>query len=270
MSLHTHLLDPYHHGDSYVHRADARVKLVLAVLFILVSALTPTGVWAVYLLLLSLVWAAALISGLGIRFLLKRSLLALPFVLAAVPLLVSVDGIPLVTGSLGPVTLTISQAGLQRFASVLLRSWISVQAAILLAATTPFPQLLVAMRALRMPRLLVAIVGLMWRYLFVIVDEALRLMRARTARSGYPEQSGTRVGGSLAWRARVTGGMAGNLLLRSFDRSDRIYHAMLARGYDGEVRTLPLPPITPAGWWTLLLGMLLLLALLVLGVALSR
>lgn len=270
MSLHAHLLDPYHHGDSWVHRADARVKLILAVLFILISALTPTGIWAVYLLLLSLVWAAVLVSGLGIRFLLKRSLLALPFVLAALPLLVSVDGRPLAVVSLGPVTLTISQAGLQRFASVVLRSWISVQAAILLAATTPFPQLLVAMRALRIPRLLVAIVGLMWRYLFVIADEAVRLMRARAARSGHPEQADTRVGGSLAWRARVTGGMAGNLLLRSFDRSDRIYQAMLARGYDGEVRTLPSPPITPVDRWTLVLGTTLLLALLALGLVLSR
>lgn len=270
MSLHAHLLDPYHRGDSQVHRADARVKLILAVLFILTSALTPTGVWAVYLLLLSLAWAAAMLAGLGIGFLLKRSLLALPFVLAAVPLLVSVDGVPWATVWLGPVTLTISQTGLQRFASIVLRSWISVQAAILLAATTPFPQLLVAMRALRMPRLLVAIVGLMWRYLFVIADEALRLMRARAARMGHPERSDTRVGGSLAWRARVTGGMAGNLLLRSFDRSDRIYHAMLARGYDGEVRTLPLPPMTASGWWTLILGALLLLTLLALGLALSR
>ena len=56
--------------------------------------------------------------------------------------------------------------------------------AIVLAAATPFPELLSAMRALRVPRLLVAIFGLMWRYLFVLADEAVRLIRARQARSG--------------------------------------------------------------------------------------
>ena len=51
--------------------------------------------------------------------------------------------------------------------------------AIVLASTTAFPDLLAAMRALRLPRLLVAVIGLMWRYLFVLVDEVMRLMRAR-------------------------------------------------------------------------------------------
>jgi cobalt/nickel transport system permease protein len=112
--------------------------------------------------------------------------------------------------------------------------------------------------------LLVAILGLMWRYLFVMADEALRLMRARQARSGHPATPGARMGGSIAWRARVTGGMAGNLFLRSFERADRIYAAMASRGYDGEVRAFPLPPLTRGqqGVLTLSLG---LLALLVLG-----
>jgi cobalt/nickel transport system permease protein len=120
------------------------------------------------------------------------------------------------------------------------------------------------MRAIRVPRLLVAVVGLMWRYLFVLADEALRLMRAREARSGQPDRPGARAGGSIAWRARVTGGMAGNLFLRSFERADRIYAAMASRGYDGEVRAFPLPPITAAQWSVLALA-LGVLALLVAG-----
>ena len=82
------------------------------------------------------------------------------------------------------VDLTITGPGLERFISILLKSWISVQMAIVLAASTPFPDLLLAMRAIRVPALLVAIFGLMWRYLFVLADEALRLLRARSARSG--------------------------------------------------------------------------------------
>jgi cobalt/nickel transport system permease protein len=179
-----------------------------------------------------------------------------------------VSGPALAALPLGFLTLTITHAGLQRFVSIALRSWVSVQAAVLLASTTSFPDLLVAMRALRFPRLLVVIIGLMWRYLFVIADEVLRLMRARAARSGQTGPSNRRVGGTLMWRGRVAGGMLGNLLLRSFERSDRIYNAMLARGYDGEVRTLPLPAVPTSSWMALGIGLLLLLALLGLGLLL--
>jgi cobalt/nickel transport system permease protein len=129
-----------------------------------------------------------------------------------------------------------------------------------LAASTSFPDLLIAMRAIKLPRLLVAVFGLMWRYLFVLADEVLRLMRARSARSG--ELEGHKAGGTLTWRAKVTGGMAGNLFIRSFERGDRIYAAMAARGYDGEVRALPLPPLASSAKVALIGGLTLLIALL--------
>jgi cobalt/nickel transport system permease protein len=102
----------------------------------------------------------------------------------------------------------------------------------------------------------------MWRYLFVLVDEALRLMRARAARSGDSGISGSRKGGSVVWRGRVTGGMAGSLFLRGIERSDRIYMAMLSRGYDGEVRTLPLPALKTSHLAILAASLLLFLLLL--------
>jgi cobalt/nickel transport system permease protein len=154
-------------------------------------------------------------------------------------------------------------AGITRFISIALKSWISVQAAILLTATTPFPDLLVAMRAVRVPRLIVAIIGLMWRYLFVLADEALRLVRARAARSGDSGISGFNSGGSFTWRAQTAGGMAGNLFIRSLERSDRIYVAMLSRGYDGEVRTMPLPEMKVSNWIILIVGGMILSLLVI-------
>jgi cobalt/nickel transport system permease protein len=161
--------------------------------------------------------------------------------------------------------LSISAEGLLRFFSIGLKSWLSVQMAILLASTTPFPDILLALRAFRLPRLLVAIIGLMWRYLFVMADEALRLIRARQARSSESLDAQYRHGGSVVWRARVTGGMAGSLFLRSLERSDRIYMAMLSRGYDGEIRALHHPGISSSGWIVLVAGFLVLILLLVLG-----
>ncbi len=155
-----------------------------------------------------------------------------------------------------------------RFVSIAVKSWLSVQMAIVLASTTAFPDLLGAMRSLRVPRLLVTVIGLMWRYLFVLVDEVMRLMRARESRSGHPAEPAGRIGGSLAWRGKVTGGMAGNLMLRSFDRSERIYAAMASRGYDGEVRGLPRPPVPPLAWAVLAGGLLFLMLILLLGLVL--
>lgn len=260
--MHVNFLDPYQDGSSLVHQADARVKLVLTAAFILTTALTPVAAWPVYVLLVALALAAELLTELGLGFYLKRALLAAPFVLAAVPLLFTVEGETLARLPLG---LTITSAGLDRFITIALKSWISVQMAVLLASTTSFPEILSAMRALRLPRLLVAIIGLMWRYLFVLADEAMRLIRARQARSGIGEIPGRRTGGQLAWRAKVTGGMAGSLFLRSLERSDRIYAAMLSRGYDGEVRSLPHPGISPGGWTTLAVGLVILASLLLLG-----
>jgi len=263
--MHLHFTDPYRHRNSPVHRLDPRAKFILTVAFILSVSLTPAGAWPVYVLTLALVISAAILSDLGVGYALRRSMLALPFALAALPLFFTVDGPAVFALPAGPWDITISQAGLTRFVSIALKSWISAQAAIILTASTPFPQLLVAMRAVKTPRPLVTIFGLMWRYLFVLVDEALRLMQARAARSANPGRPDAHTGGSLIWRARVTGGMAGNLFLRAFDRADRIYAAMLSRGYDGEARSLPLPPLAAAAWGVLCAGLLVLCALVAFG-----
>jgi len=125
-----------------------------------------------------------------------------------------------------------------------------VQMAILLVATTPFPDLIHAFEHLRVPRVLTTIVAFLYRYLFVLTDEVYRLLRARESRSaGLP---GLKRGGRLAWRAKVAGSMAGQLFLRSYERSDRIYNAMLARGYAGHIRTLNPHVMTSTDW--LILG----------------
>ncbi len=261
--MHLHALDTYLPGESPVHRLDPRVKLALTVLFILTAALTPDRAWLIFGLLEALVLAAALTSRVGLGVVQKRSALALPFLLAALTVVFARPG------EVGPgealrlpgVPWAVSQAGLWRFLSIVARSYLSVQAAVLLAATTPFPDLLWGMRALKVPRVLVAVGGFLYRYLFVLADEARRMLQAREARSVVPE--GRKGGGTLVWRARVTGAMAGTLFLRAYERSERIWNAMVARGYDGEIRVLSTPVLRPADWWAGIGGGLVLLLLLV-------
>jgi cobalt/nickel transport system permease protein len=252
--MHAHFLDPYQDVRSPVHALDARVKLVLAVAFILTTSLTPNGAWPLLVMLFAIAISVILLSSLELGYVLRRAGLAVPFALAAVPLIFTVPGPRIEIASTG---IMLSEPGIVRMLSVLFKSYISMQMAIVLASTTSFPALLQAMRAVRLPKLLVAVFGLMWRYLFVLVDEAMRLMRARDSRSGAPDAA-NRIGGSIAWRARAAGGMAGNLFMRSFERGDRIYDAMTARGYDGEVRSLSHPALARSSLIVLIAGMFVL------------
>jgi len=219
-------------GRSAIHATDARVKLPTTLAYIFAVTLTPVGHWPA-LGLLALPLAAVLtLSRLSPLVVLRRSALALPFILAAVPLMFTKEGEELFSVPL--FGWSASQEGLEAVLSILAKSWLSVLAAVILTATTPAVELLRAMRTLGLPRLLVATVSFMYRYLFVIGEEALRLMRARDSRSA--RLSGQKPGGSLGWRAKVLGNMVGSLFLRTYERSERVYAAMLARGYDGEPR----------------------------------
>ena len=241
--MHVHWIDQYRGGTSSIHRLDARVKLTLAIVYILVASLTPVGAWPAYGLLFAFSIGATSASRLGLVLVQRRALVALPFALAAVTVIFSTEGPVLFSLSLGPLRLRGTELGLVRFMSILLKSWLSVQIAVLLAGTTPFSELMAAMRSLHFPQVLVAIVSFMWRYIFVLVDEAMRLRRARDARSAV--RPGLKRGGRISWRAKVAGGMAGNLFIRCLSRSERIYQAMAARGYQGELRTFTSPHLHP-------------------------
>lgn len=189
---------------------------------------------------------ASVVARLGPTRLMRGSLVAAPFLLMALPVVFLRPDEPLGAIALGPLQVTVSGAGLRLFATIALKSWLSVQAALLLTFTTSFHELLDALRELRLPRIMVAIIGFMYRYLAVIGSEAQRLMRARSARSAVTE--GRPGGGSLAWRARVTGGMVGSLFLRSYERSERIYAAMQARGFEGTFRHMGARVIGRGEW----------------------
>jgi cobalt/nickel transport system permease protein len=244
--MHANTFDRYEHGESLIHRLDPRVKVVMTILFIISNVLLPDGAWLAFALAWGMVLLTNALAGLELGYAFKRSFVALPFALAGITLVFTVPGEPVFTLSLGPWQLTATDAGLIRFVSLIIRSWLAVQMSILLVATTSFPDLMHALRHLRVPQLITAVVSFMYRYLFVLADEVLRLLRAREARSA--RLPGYRSGGSIIWRARVAGYMAGQLFLRSYERSDRVYNAMLARGYNGEFLTLNPHAMRPNDW----------------------
>jgi cobalt/nickel transport system permease protein len=261
--MHFHVFDQYHFGESRIHQLDPRIKVLVTVGFILSNALLPDGSWPAFALAWLLLLMANDAANIGLGFTLKRSFVALPFALVAVSAIFSPLGRPLVEWNLGFITLAPTDFGLIRFVSILLRSWLSVQMAILLVATTQFPDLIHAFEHLRLPRVLTTIIAFLYRYLFVLSNEALRILRARDARSaGLP---GIKGGGSLQWRAKTTGSMAGQLFLRSYERSDRIYNAMISRGYTGHIRTLNPHVMNSADWFILGLFLMFLVFIQLVG-----
>jgi len=226
------MVEGYVHRTSVVHRLDPRLKLLATLATVLVVTITPPPAWYALLSLGALGWVAVLASGIPVPYMLKRASIALPFAgMAAISLPFTRAGEALWSGGLLGWTLTITDQGLWLFLSVIAKAWLSVLISGLLVTTTPFPDLLKAMRRLQIPDVLVTIVSFTYRYLFVLVDEAQRLQTAREARSAG-------AGGTVLWRVKVLGGMIGSLFIRSYERSERIYQAMLSRGYAGQLQSM--------------------------------
>jgi len=263
--MHFDAFDRYHETDSFIHRLDPRVKVVVTVAFILSNALLPDGAWIAFGLAWLVLLFANISSRLGITFTLKRSFVALPFALVAITVLFSVTGEPLASLRFLIWDLTITDVGILRFVSILIRSWLSVQMAILLVATARFPDIIHALEHLRVPSILTTIIAFLYRYLFVLGDEVFRLMRARESRSAALAVSGTRSGRSAVWQAKVAGHMAGQLFLRSYERSDRVYNAMLARGYAGHLETINPHELRRRDYVTVALALLAMLFLQLVG-----
>jgi cobalt/nickel transport system permease protein len=119
-------------------------------------------------------------------------------------------------------------AGWISFLSILLKFALTVSAALLLIATTSFPGVCHALRRLGFPALFVSQLLFLYRYLFVLMEEAMRIIRAREMRSFGTGSTGIKVSARLI----------GILFLRTVDRAERIYYAMLSRGFQGDIPTL--------------------------------
>ena len=228
---HTHI-DRIASLNSPVHSMDPRAKLVTTLIFIFTVVLTPDGYFAsfgLYALVLSMVIT---MSRVPLKFILLRSLAIMPFALAVsvfVPFITTGTEV-LWEFSAGPFEAQVSDTGFYRFLSMNLRVLICFFATIILVSTTRFGDLMRAAGMLGMPSKIVEVMSFMYRYLFIVIDEAAHMMLARDLRS-YKQRRLSML--------HATGGIIGALFVRSFEHSERLYMSMLLRGYSGR-------PVTPA------------------------
>ena len=196
--------DAWSRIDSPIRRAPAGLKLGLAFAAIVTVVTVPLRFGWVFAGIGITIGVVALVSRVPLAALLRRILLFELFVAIA-------------------VLLSFFQPrGAAIALSILIRSTLSVATMVLLTATTPFADLLRVMQRVRVPALLVTVLALMYRYLFLLADEAGRMQRAQRGRTFTQ-------GRVRAWTAMAA--LAGQLFVRSTERAERIYAAMCARGW---------------------------------------
>jgi len=226
--MHHSYLDRFSQGDSVVHRLDARGKLICVVAYLAVlisydryavAVLAPMAAWP-----LALLWLGRVPVG----FALRRVVVLSPLILALCLVGPLFDRAPQPV-ALGPWRGAVA-GGWLTAADVAAKFALGLLALTATMATTPFASMLEAMRRLGVPRMLVTHLGFLYRYLFVLIDEAMRLRRARDLRGAARAPMGRRLA--------AAGGAIGSLLTRTLDRSERIHLAMSVRGWRGEHRGL--------------------------------
>jgi cobalt/nickel transport system permease protein len=197
-------------------RLPAGAKLALTGLAIAAGFAIPPAHWQAHGVLIALIFAAQSLAGMPLNYLVRRLSLFLPAL------------------GLFALSLPISQGfarGGEVAATIALRGLVSFLAMLWLVWVLPFPELLATLCRFRVPDLLVALLGFMHRFSFLLVEEMERMRRARESRAGGR--------GGLWFRWKTGAQLIGMLLIRSMRRSERVHSAMCARGWDGRLRQDP-------------------------------
>ena len=232
---HRHLLI---HGHSPLHGLAPEVKILGTFLFAIGVAVTPRSSPVPFAVDAVVVGAMLALAGYSVSQVLGRATILLPFVAFAffLPFVSSGERID-VAG------VAVSQEGMVAASTILAKASLGFGASLVLAGTTPIPEIVRGLGRLRLPAALVAIISFMFRYLDLIIDELDRIRTAMVSRAHDPR---------WLWQARPLASAAGAMFVRSYERGERVHVAMLARGFTGTMPQFVAQP-TPRRAWALAL-----------------
>ena len=196
--------DRFSRLDSHIHRLPSYVKLLFSIGIIFSVVIIPIHNRWIFLTFFTILILVSFMSKIPWRFIGGRLLFLEPF-------------------ALGIAIMSIFQHnGFSIFLSILIKSSLCLLTVILLSNTTPFSEILSLLKNIGVPTLLITVLALTYRYLFVLIDEATRLRRARDSRMFVVRRS-------HIWLSLTS--LMGQLFIRSTERSERIYTAMISRGW---------------------------------------
>jgi len=216
-------LDIIARDTTWVHRLDPRTKLITTLIFII--TVVSVDKYAITQLIPFVIYPLTLVTlgNMPIGYILKKICLVAPFAIILGAFNPFIDRTALIyIGSFG------ISGGWVSFGSLMIRFGLTIGTALVLVGITSFNGICLALEKLGVPKVFVTQLLFLYRYLFVLLDEAVRMSRARVLRTIGASGPGLRTFGS----------MAGHLLLRAARRAERIHLAMLCRGFDGHVRLM--------------------------------
>jgi cobalt/nickel transport system permease protein len=218
-------IDKYSDSDSFLHRLDPRVKVLSVTAAIIAIVSEPRGDLSAFPVYFALIIVLTVISNLPTVFILTRCLQASPFIIAAAVFY----PVSFMLGGGGSLNRPLSAGGAGAIAavtaSILLKAYAAVILLTVLISTTGFHRMLWAMRRLKAPKSVCVVSGLMYRYIFLLIDELHRTNRARESRT----PGRLRVG-----PFRVYGNQAAVIFIRGWERAEKVYAAMISRGFTGD------------------------------------
>jgi len=226
--MHHAYIDKFAYQDSPIHRLDSRVKFIVVLVFTAVVISLPRASFSILVCYAVGPFAILVLGKVPLRFAFKHILLVSPFILILALSCPLYDKTP-VTVAFGPFLWQTSLGWMRCFA-ILGKFIVTMMALIALVSTTRFSDLLTGLQKLGLPKLLIIQLGFLYRYIFVLIDRAHHILRARQGRR-------LRNLGVKA-ELKIAAAMLGSLFVRSIDTAERINIAMQARGFDGSWRTL--------------------------------
>lgn len=203
---------------------DPRARIIVTVVYLIVMLSVPIVRLSELLLYALFPIICAADVWIGYRPILRQSLFVAPF--AALIGVFNIFYHREAAFAIGPVVIT---RGWLEFGAIIVRGVLSVQALLVLVRTEGFNRICFSLQQLGVPAVLTTQLAMMYRYLTVLVGQLLSLSRARSARSF----------GRRAMPVSEWGAIVGQLIVRTFDRAERISMAMSARGFDGRLLSLP-------------------------------
>jgi cobalt/nickel transport system permease protein len=218
-----HFLDEESTIESPIRDLNPKTKFITVISVVILVVSTPATAYGAFLSYAVLLSLLILVSRIPIIVFLRRALVVVPFILVAAVSIPFMNDGPGTSYSLGIGALAVSRSGLLIVFNVAAKSILSVVFLTLLISTTPFSDLLLGLRELSVPGFIADTLSFMYHYVFILVDEAERVSWARDARL---------FGNRWIWQAPTIGYMVGSIFVRSFERGERIFLAMKARGYD--------------------------------------
>ena len=242
---------------SAVHRLNPKSKIITFIFLIVLCSTVNSFSLRLYSAYLFYLAVILLFSRLPLIGILKKSGVIVLFVILMsgfMPFIRHTEGeVPdfIIFHSIG-----IYRTGLMVFINILFRAYIDIAALLILISTDTFPMILQGFAELKVPSVVVNIISITYRYLYVIGDEAVRMKRAVDAR-GYS--------GKWIWKAGIFGKIIGSLFLKSYERSERVYLAMLSRGYSGTVFGRKTGGLKTSDWIFLSISLIFTAAVRLLG-----